>query len=100
MQTVLFLKAVRRGRLLERKRLADQHAELVFRQPAVHVVGASALFVWAGIEHGEAIQGEVFDVKRADWKDRLSLPAGQDYNPPARGHEGHCAKKVGFALGL
>src|SRR5262249_47008326 len=62
-QGVLFEKSMCRGRFGELERLADRHAQLLFRQPAIDVVGADALLRRRGVEHGEAEQAQVLDVE-------------------------------------
>ena len=67
-------------------------------QPAVDVVGTSALFVWARVEYGEAVKRQVARVKRSYGKNRLGLAAGDDDHAAAPGHQVDGTRKVRFAL--
>ena len=54
--SVLLLQAMGRSRFGQAKGSADEHVELLVRQPAVDVLGAAALFVRRGVEYGKAEQ--------------------------------------------
>src|SRR6516165_4010553 len=56
LQGVLFLEAVGGGGFRQRQRAADEGVQLLLGQPAVDVVGAAALLLRRGVEHGEAEQ--------------------------------------------
>src|SRR5262249_6210096 len=65
-QRVLFQETMRCRSLGELERAANRHAQFLCRQPAIDVLRARPLLFRRRVEHREAEQAAILDVKRSD----------------------------------
>src|SRR5262244_2271856 len=84
----------------QRHHSIDSSQELAFRQPFVDRSRTILQFLGGRVRDGEAMQRAVLRIERANWKRRMGIEAGHEYDTSAMRQQRHRALEVGVGGGI